>query len=163
MRPKLTLGWKGKTVPVPDILFVDVTEAVTKPAPVAAAAVRELRVDPWVPPAPLDVCLACWKTWMHGDPDRDLGAKPMGGLVGDTDGHGVDAHEEQQARDTRIAIATDAMIESLDRIHVWAIYRLCSMATPWRYPNADLTLVGEDARQALLAKLKKNVCTSVLF
>ena len=37
-RPKLTLGWKGKTEPVPDIVFVDVTDCLPLPAaPVTAA------------------------------------------------------------------------------------------------------------------------------
>jgi hypothetical protein len=164
-RPKITLKWGGRCAPVPDVVFVDVTEAqqvVSAPA-AAQCQPRVLRVDPWTQPAPLDECLACWKGWMHGDADRDLGAKPMGGLVGDADGHGVDMYEQQQARDTRIAIATDAMIESMQRLHIWAIYKLCSLATPWNFPNADLLSVGEEARQVLVEKLKKNVCTSVLF
>jgi hypothetical protein len=162
-RPKITLKWAGRSAPVPDVIFVDVTDAVAPPVAAAVQVVRVLEVSPWTPPAPLDECLACWKSWMHGDADRDLGAKPMGGLAGDTDGYGVDVHEQQQARDTRIAIATDAMIESMSRIHVWAIYMLCSLATPWRFPNADLVVVGTEARELLTRKLKKNVCTSVLF
>ncbi|MES2787638.1 MAG: hypothetical protein V4684_19385 [Pseudomonadota bacterium] len=166
-RPKITLNWRGKAAPVVDL--VDYVEVVLRPNPADVARLEatrcevELVVSPWTPPAPLDECLACWKAWMHGDADRDLGAKPMGGLVGDTDGHGVDVHEQQQARDTRIAVATDAMIESMQRIHVWAIYRMCSLDTPWRFPNADLMIIGDEARQALTVKLKKNVCTSVLF
>ena len=160
-RAKLTLGWRGKAAPVPD--YVEAVEA-PRPAPrVAAPAPVVLRVDPWSPPGPLDECLACWKTWMHDGIDRDLGAKPMGGLAGDTDGYGVDVHEQQQARDGRIAVATDAMIESLERIHIWAIYQMCSIATPWRFPNADIFVVGEEAREALTQRLKKNVCTAVLF
>ncbi len=129
------------------------------------ARFRRAEVDPssFSKPDALDECLACWKSWMHGDGDRDLGAKPMGGLVGNADGHGVDIYEQQQAYDTRIAKATDAMIESLPRLHIWAIYTLCSMATPWRFPNADILIVGEEARAELTLKLKKKVCTSVLF
>lgn len=159
-RPKLTLNWRGKSERVADIRFVDVTAAPQATAMPTRAA---LQVDPWTPPAPLDLCLGLWKVWMHGDADRDLGAKPMGGLMGDTDGHGIDAHEQQQAADTRIAVATDAMIESMERIHIWAIYRLCSIANPWKYPNADILVVGQEARQVLFEKLKKNVCTAVLF
>lgn len=159
-RPKLTLNWRGKSAPVADIYFVDVTAAPPAPTMPPRAA---LRVDPWTPPAPLDLCLGLWKAWMHGDADRDLGAKPMGGLMGDTDGHGIDAHEQQQAADMRIAIATDAMIESMDRIHIWAIYKLCSIANPWNFPNADIFVMGDEARQVLAEKLKKNVCTAVLF
>jgi hypothetical protein len=159
-RPKLTLNWRGKCAPVPDICFVDATCLEDAPVPSVQVA---LKVDPWTPPAPLDLCLELWKTWMHGDGDRDLGTKAMGGLMGDTDGHGIDVHEQQQAADMRIAMATDAMIESMDRIHIWAIYKLCSIANPWRFPNADILVVGEEARQVLFRKLKKNVCTAVLF
>jgi len=160
-RQKITLGWRGRCAPVPELPLVEVSCKLPERA--ASIPASELRVDPWVPPAPLDECLACWKAWMHGDADRNLSAKSMGGLVGNTDGHGADIHEQQQARDTRIAVATDAMIDSLPRQQIWAIYRLCSLATPWRFPGADLVVVGEQARQALLVKLKKNVCTSVLF
>lgn len=116
-----------------------------------------------VMPDGLEYCLACWKAWMHGDADRDLGAKPMGGLASDTDGYGISSAEQQQARDTRVAAATDAMIESLSRIHIWAIYRSCSVGQVWDFPNADLIAVAEEARAALTTKLKKNVCTGVLF
>jgi len=61
------------------------------------------------------------------------------------------------------AAATDAMIDSLKRIHIWAIYKMCSMATPWNYPHADFMVVGEEARAELQRKLRGNVCTSILF
>jgi len=111
----------------------------------------------------LSYCLDCWKTWMHGDADRDLGAKTMSGLVGDSDGYGVSVYEAQQVADTKIAIATDAMIDSLKPIHAWAVYKMCSIATPWNFPNADFVTVGEQARIELERKLKNNVCTSILF
>jgi hypothetical protein len=112
---------------------------------------------------PLDVCLDCWKSWMAGDADRDLGAKTMGGLIGNSDGYGSDLHEAQQARDNEIAAATDAMIDSLSHLHRWAIYKLCSVATPWKYPNADLVIVGMAARESLTQKLKGNPCTRIMF
>lgn len=113
-------------------------------------------------PDPLDYCLECWKEWMDDD-DRDLGAKTMGGLVGDSDGHGTDSIEDQRKRDHEIARATDAMIDSLSKLHVWAIYKSCSVGTPWRFPNADFATVVIEARDALVAKLKKNVCTGSRF
>jgi hypothetical protein len=119
--------------------------------------------DSWVKPDGLLYCLDCWQEWMHGDADRDLGAKPMGGLAGDADGYGISSAEQQQARNNRIAVATDAMIDSLKRIHIWAIYTSCSVGKVWNYPNADLISVAEEARVALTEKLKKNICTGVLF
>jgi hypothetical protein len=162
MREKITLGWRGKAAPVPDFVAVD------EPAPSlstvrAAAPAPQLRVDPWTQPEPLDYCLDCWKEWMAGDADRDLGAKTMRGLVGDEDGYGVDLHESQQSRDRRIGAATDAMIESLSRLHFWAIYKSCSIDTAWRFPNADLIETAMEARDALTGKLKNNSCTGILF
>lgn len=111
----------------------------------------------------MDVCLDCWKEWMHGDSDRDLGARTMPGLVGDGDGYGQTIYEAQQVADTKIAIATDAMIDSLKTIHAWAIYTMCSISTAWDFPNADFITVAQQAKDELERKLKNNVCTSILF
>ena len=124
---------------------------------------EEVAFDSWVKPEPLDLCLDCWKTWMAGDGDRDLGAKTMGMLTGNSDGYGNDPAEAQQARDTRIAVATDAMIDSLKRIQIWAVYKMCGIATPWGFPNTDFMTEVAAAREALIAKLKKNTCTAILF
>lgn len=160
-REKLTLGWRGKSTSAPDITLIDVTAA--SPSAPAAPHRAALSITPWTDPDPLDLCLELWKTWMAGDADRDLGAKTMRGLSGDGDGRGVDLHEAQQANDMRIAQATDAMIDSLTRIHVWAIYTLCSQATPWRFPNAVFDDVAMEARGELIKRLKNNVCTAVMF
>jgi hypothetical protein len=113
----------------------------------------------------LDTCLACWKAWMSGDQDKDLGMKTMRGLSGEQDGEesAPDIHEAQQDADQRIGAATDAMINSLSRIHVWAIYRICSITSVWKFPNADLTVVATEARHELTQKLKRNICTAILF
>jgi hypothetical protein len=113
-------------------------------------------------PDGLDLCLACWKDWMTGDQDNDLGVKTMRGLTGEDEG-GPDIYEAQQIADQRIGAATDAMINSLSRIHVWAIYRACSIATVWKFPNADLLTVAAEAKEQLTEKLKRNVCTATLF
>jgi len=119
----------------------------------------DVRVGAHVEPDALDVCLACWRSWMCGDSDKDLGVKTMRA----NSAAGMSSEEMQQANDSRIGAATDAMIDGLTRIHSWAIYRSCSMATPWGFPNADLAMVMVDAREALTQKLKNNSCTSVLF
>lgn len=124
---------------------------------------QEAMTDTFVRPDALDVCLDCWKTWMHGDPDRNLSAKTMSGLTGYGDGHGISADEAQQVRDNQIGAATDAMIDSLRHIHRWAIYTSCSMTTTWKFPRADLATVAEEAKKELQNKLKNNCCTSVLF
>lgn len=72
-RQKLTLGWCGKTVPVPDIRFVDITEdAPAHPLP-------ELRGDaPSIPPIPpktaqqqhyenVVLLLDAWAAWARSD------------------------------------------------------------------------------------------------
>jgi hypothetical protein len=110
----------------------------------------------------LDTCLNCWKGWMGSDADRDLGVKTMRGLVGEGFTH-LDIYEAQQEADDRIAVATDAMINSLERIHVWAIYRACSISSVWRYPNANLVQVAYEAKKALKIKLQMNSATAILF
>lgn len=124
---------------------------------------EDAKRDSWVQPDPLDVCLDCWRAWMAGDGDRDLGAKTMRMLSGEADGYGIDSGEAQQQRNNEIGAATDAMIDSLSRYHQWAIYEMCGIATLWNYPNADLLVVGPAAREALTEKLRKNCGTRILF
>lgn len=160
-REKITLGWAGKSAPVADITFVEV-EVIAPVAP-AAPARALLAVTAWTEPDPLDLCLELWAAWMAHDADRDMGVKTMRCLSGEGDGRGVDMYEAQQAIDTRIAQATDAMIDSMTRLHIWAIYKLCSQATPWRFPHAVFVDVAVEARAELMRRLKNNVCTAVLF
>lgn len=124
---------------------------------------EDVRPSTWERPDPLEYCLAAWKDWMSTGGERNLGARIMGGLVGESDGHGCDVHEAQHSHDMQIGAATDAMISGLPRIHVWAIYRSCSIATAWRFPNADWATVVGEARAELTIKLKKNECTRNLF
>lgn len=152
--------WEGR-------LLENVMTAATLGHIFASSNLRRVRkteviAQPFVKADGLEVCLTCWKDWITGDQDTDLGMKTMRGLAGE----GVadrDIYEAQQDVDQRIGAATDAMINSLSRIHVWAIYRSCSIASVWRFPNADFATVAEDARAELTAKLKKNVCTATLF
>jgi len=122
----------------------------------------EVPVQSFVKADGLDTCLACWKAWMSGDQDKDLGIKTMRGLSGE-EASAPDIHEAQQDADQRIGAATDAMINGLSCIHVWAIYRMCSIASVWKFPNADLTVVATEARHELTQKLKRNICTATLF
>lgn len=159
-REKLTLAWRGKCDPVPDIVFVDDVVPLALVVPPAAVV---LRVDPWTAPDPLDLCLELWKAWMGSDSDRDLGAKTMRGLSGEGEGGGADLNETQHANDVRLAEAVDAMIDSMARIHIWAIYTSCSQATPWKFPHVSFVDVAIEAREDLTRRLKNNFCTAVLF
>lgn len=162
-REKLTLAWRGNTARVPDVIFV---EEAAPPAPVVRALVPHVQVvhsGPGAQQDPVDLCLDVWKRWMAGDADRDLSVKTMRGPSANGDGHGFDLHEAQQASDMRMAEATDAMINSLSRLHTWAIYRACSLTTVWRFPNACLQDEVSAAREELKAKLRNNICTGILF
>jgi hypothetical protein len=121
-------------------------------------------IDRIASPDGLEICLECWKQYMHSDGDRDLGAKTMSGLKGDDSyGSGMDVYDQQQASDLKVGAATDAMIDSLSELHRWAIYKLTSTACAWKYPLADILKVGTEAKKSLCEKLKNNCCTSVLF
>lgn len=52
----------------------------------------------------------------------------MRGLSGEEgeEASAADIHEAQHEADYRIGAATDAMINSLSRIHMWVVYRSCS-------------------------------------
>lgn len=124
---------------------------------------QDVNNEKWNRPDPLEYCLAVWKEWMHASGQRNLGARIMGGLAGDADGRGYDIHEAQHSHDMHVAAATDAMIDSLDRLHIWAIYASCSIATAWRFPNADVATTAFEAKRELVKKLKNNECTRNLF
>ncbi len=124
---------------------------------------QDVKPDSWVRPEPLDYCLTLWKEWMGKGGHRSVGSLVMGGLAGDADGHGGDLHEAQHTHDMQIGAATDAMIDSLPRVHIWAIYASCRISTAWRFPHLDLAIAAVAARDELVLKLKKNECTRNLF
>lgn len=173
-RPKLTLNWGGKCAPVPDVVFVDAVSPATLAAAAALAVAQDssaLRVDPWTEPAPLDICLAHWTDWMKQD-DRDLGAKSQAGILsemsagnGAYDGEGDSAASgAAAARASReIALATDAMINSLPRDYKAAIWRRCNIASVWRFPTMDFSEVLPLAEKCLDEKLSKNVATRAFW
>ena len=119
-----------------------------------------------VKPDGLAYCLDCWKSHMHGD-DRDLSASRMNFTGGASDEEKVayesNVNDDQRKADGAIGAATDAMIESLSRLHYWAIYRMCSITTQWNYPNANYIEVAQAASEDLRKKLKNNIATGTLF
>lgn len=162
-RMKLTLAWRGKCEPVPDIIFDDVTEI--RPAP-AARTERVLRVDPWIEPSGLDLCLGHWKDWMSQD-DRDLGVKAQSGIEGGRDDDGYDTAPSSDAAIARasreIAEATGAMIAGLQLYHRKAIERRCGIVSVWRFESMDYATALPEAERQLTEKLSKNTCTKVFF
>jgi hypothetical protein len=115
----------------------------------------------------LDVCLDYWATWM-GKSDKDLGAQrqKLGGGAREDGDYESDQNAGDSARMRRedeIAIATDAMINSLTIAHRWAISRKCGVCTTWRYPQLDYLSVAIEACVDLEKKLRGNVATRMLF
>jgi len=111
----------------------------------------------------LDICLDCWvRSMATGRDDKDLGVQRLEMLCGDGDGYGND-DTGQQRRDNEIAVATNAMIDSLSRVHWWAIRRKMGLATVWNYPNQDYMHVAIEACIELTAKLRRNPTTAVWF
>lgn len=173
-RPKLTLNWGGKCAAVPDVTFVDAVSPVSLAAAAALSvemAAPGLCVTPWAEPSPLDICLGHWSDWMRQD-DRDLGAKGQTGIKGgpdeegahegfDCDGAASDAAAARASRE--IAIATDAMINSLPRDFKAAIWRRCNIASVWKFPNMDFTEVLPMAERALDEKLSRNIATRAFW
>lgn len=157
-RQKLTLRWRGKTEPVPDITFVDAAE---EPAPPPARVERAVPVTPWTEPDGLDICLDRWQAWMHRS-DTDLGTQTMKTLRGEGDGYGNDETADAR-RNNEIAEATDAMIHSLSLSHRWAIRRKCGITTQWKFPQLDFMVEAIDACAELEKKLRNNVATRLLF
>ena len=123
----------------------------------------EVAASAFVKPSGLDVCLDCWKSWMHRS-DTDLGIKAQSTLRGEGDGYGND-DTGQARRDNEIAEATNAMILSLQRSHQWAIRRKCGVTrgNVWAFPQLDYVAEAADACDVLESKLKKNIATRLLF
>jgi hypothetical protein len=124
---------------------------------------EDVQKETFVKPDGLLRCLDCWKIYM-GQDDRDLSASRMQLKAGsELAAYESDINADQRKHDIRIGEATDAMIDGLPRIHIWAIYRKCSIATVWNFPRAAWIDVLEIAEANLTEKLKKNIATALLF
>ena len=110
-------------------------------------------------------CLDAWLLSLAHGGDRDLGVKNSRLLTSDTDayGSGKSAADREYERELEIGAATGAMIESLSRLHEWAICKITSQPLVWQFPNADIFVVVPQAELELIKKLKKNCCTGSLF
>jgi hypothetical protein len=171
IREKLTLTWRRAAGEV----ATDQAEPDTfvECAPIAAAALVKviefppLRVDPWVEPDALDICLECWKAWM-GRHDGDLGAQRQK-LRSDDDDKDPEKDSEsvaaaaEQRRENEIAEATDAAINDLRACDRWAIYKLCGLASAWKFPLLDFMETAQAAKMKVEEKLRVNIATRALF
>jgi len=131
----------------------------------AQAAASRLQSQ-WIQPDGIDICLACWQDYMRCD-DRDLGVSQLRLRGGEEDADRVaserDPYIEQRLADLAIGAATDAMIDSLPRLYIWAIYKAHGIGQVWNFPHADWVATLTEARAALTEKLKRNVATRVKF
>jgi len=112
----------------------------------------------------LDICLACWCDYMHTD-DRDLGTSRMR-LLGSGEGsigHESDPYADQRKADMKIGEATDAMIDSLPRLYIWAIYKAHGFGQVWRFAPEDFGATLAAAKVELEKKLRGNLATGVKF
>ena len=169
-REKLTLQWRKTAGDCAAPLaerdeFVECATVAAVPL-VKCIEIQPLQVDPWVESDPLDVCLECWKIWM-GRHDGDLGAQRQklrsdDDKDSDRDGESVAAAAEQR-RENEIAEATDAVINDLRACDRWAIYKMCGIATAWKFPLLDFMQTAQSAKIKVEEKLRENIATRALF
>jgi hypothetical protein len=170
-REKLTLQWH-KTADACAAPFEEGSEFIECTPTAAAALVRvieiaPLQVDPWVEPDALDICLECWKVWM-GRHDSDLGAQRQN-LRSDEDERYPEKDSEsvaaaaEQRRENEIAEATDTAINDLRACDRWAIYKMCGIASAWKFPLLDFMQTAQGAKIKVEEKLRVNIATRALF
>jgi hypothetical protein len=156
-REKITLGWRMQDGQRPDSCPDEYVACAEEPMPVNEPVFVQnpLEIEPWITPEPLDICLDYWSTWM-GKSDLDLDMQ----VGSDRD---VRCSNPHQRRETEIAEAVDAMIQSLKPVERWAIYRSRGISTQWNFPNANFGDSVVQAERALEEKLRKNIATRSLF
>jgi len=127
---------------------------------------EHIKPDTWIRPDGLDLCMACWKNYMEVN-DRDLGYSGvhLQGGAEDIDPNACDAdsYVKQRLADLKTGAATDAMIDSLSRLHVWAIYKAYGIGQVWNFPHADLATTLAAAKVELEVKLRRNLVTCLKF
>jgi hypothetical protein len=132
----------------------------------AQTAAKRMQQSQWIQPDGIDICLACWQDYMRYD-DRDLGISQLQLHGGEEDADRAleksDPYVAQRLADLAIGAATDAMIDSLPRLYIWAIYKAYGIGQAWNFPHADWIATMTEARAALTEKLKRNVATRVKF
>jgi hypothetical protein len=125
---------------------------------------NQFRSEAFIQPDGFDVCMQCWQDYMHSD-EKKRGASAMK-LCADIDeatGYESDPYAEQRKEDLKLGQCANAMVDSLSRIHQWAIYKGYSMGNVWDYQNADLITVLQEAKIELEKKFRNNLATAVKF
>ena len=138
-----------------------ITVAMKRPPGPIRVRACDVRVDTWVKPDGLEICLDLWVRFMQKS-DTDLGVQGQKSLRGEGDGYGNE-DTGQARRDNEIGEATDAMIHSLRVHHQWAIRKIKGLASTWRFPQLDYMTTAIDAKEELEKKLRINVATRTLF
>lgn len=175
-REKITLGWRRTAAEHAPVVaeseeFVEVIDEAAVAVAVKAIQIQPLRVDPWTPPEPLDLCLETWKHWMCRN-DGDLGTQRQKlPAINDED---EDEDERQkdseslaaaaaQRRDNEIAEATDAAIQGLRACERWAISKMMGLSSVWNFPLLDFMETAQGAKTKLEKVLRENIATRALF
>ena len=109
---------------------------------------------------PLDKCLAEWSRYQHRNDER--GGYRYKDAILESD-CAADFEQLVDRVDNDVAMAVDAMVNSLNTHHAWAIRIRCGIATAWQFAQFqyDKTLVI--AEDELIKKLKRNSATSNFF
>lgn len=109
---------------------------------------------------PLDRCLAEW-TRYHGRSDKQGGYRYKDSIC---ESEGAADFEQLTDRvDNDIAMAVDAMVDSLPQHHRWAICIKAGLATAWKFAQLQYDKTLAEAEAELIIKLKRNSATSNFF
>lgn len=116
--------------------------------------VNEIKVTP------LDRCLAEWARYQGRNEDRgdyrykDSVCKGEGAL---------DFEQLTDQVDNNVAMAVDAMVNSLPHHYRWAICIRVGLATAWKFAQLQYDKTLGEAEAELIIKLKRNSTTSNFF
>jgi hypothetical protein len=127
---------------------------------------EHVKTDSWIKPDGFDICMACWQDYMRLK-ERDHGVSRVHLVGGAEDPERVvcesDPYAEQRKDDLKVGKAANAAVNSLSRLHYWAIYKAYGMGQVWIFPNADFLETLEAAKAELEQKLRRNAVTAVKF
>jgi hypothetical protein len=142
----------------------DIVKAGASAVRNTATAVNAIPVAERVETKALDYCLDAWMRWQRRD-DTRLGWRGRSAMLQSDYAEDIegDSDELYEDMDVRIAEGVEAMMQSLPRHLNWAIHRRCNIATVWRFPSLDFTVVLGEAEQALENLLRKNIATRIYF
>lgn len=109
---------------------------------------------------PLDRCLSEWSRYQRRDDAR--GGYRCRDSILESDG-AADFEQLVDRVDNDVAMAVDAMVNSLTTHHAWAIKLKCGIATVWRFAQLEYDKTRVAAEDELTKKLKRNSVTANFF